>query len=121
LISAEQSSGVARKESIKLIINKIEEVNSEQLPVFLTADFNSDTDESCFNPLHQVMKDARATAPVTDQEATYNGYKTSGTRKLDHIFYDNGCVASIFQTLKENYGAPYISDHYPVRTCFVLF
>ena len=67
------------------------------------------------------MKDARATAPVTDQEATYNGYKTSGTRKLDHIFYDDGCVASIFQTLKENYGAPYISDHYPVRTCFVLF
>ena len=61
---------MARKESIKLIINKIEEVNSEQLPVFLTADFNSDTDESCFNPLHQVMKDARATAPVTDQEAT---------------------------------------------------
>lgn len=117
----DNSGTVARKESIKLIINKIEEVNSEQLPVFLTADFNSDTDESCFNPLHQVMKDARATAPVTDQEATYNGYKTSGTRKLDHIFYDNGCVASIFQTLKENYGAPYISDHYPVRTCFVLF
>ena len=97
----DNSGTVARKESIKLIINKIEEVNSEQLPVFLTADFNSDTDESCFNPLHQVMKDARATAPVTDQEATYNGYKTSGTRKLDHIFYDNGCVASIFQTLKE--------------------
>ena len=116
----DNSGTVARKESIELIIAKINEINTEELPVFLTADFNSDTDEACFNPLHQAMKDARATAYVTDQEATYNAYKETATRKLDHIFYSGGSVASIFRTLKDNYGVPYISDHYPVTTSFVL-
>lgn len=117
----DNSGATARQESIKLIVDKTAQINSEGVPVFLTADFNSDTDQGCFIPLHRVMKDARATAPVTDQEATYNGYKTTSTRRLDHIFYDGTCVAGTFRTLNGNYGAAFISDHYPVKACFVLF
>lgn len=116
----DNSGMIARQESIKLIVSEFAQINSEGLPAFLTADFNSDSNEYCFDPLHQVMKDARATAAYTDQEATYNGYKETGTRKLDHIFYSGDSVASIFRTLKDDYGVPYISDHYPVMATFVL-
>ena len=116
----DNSGAAARTESIKLILAKMKEINTDDFPVFLTADFNSETTESCFGPLYKAMKDARATAIYSDSEPTYNGYKPTGTRKLDHIFYSGGCVASIFETLKEDYGVPYISDHYPVRATFVL-
>ena len=65
------------------------------------------------------MRDARRTASDTDSEATYNGYKTTSAYKLDHIFY-SGCTASLFKTLTGNYGAPYISDHYPIKARFIL-
>lgn len=117
----DNAGATARQESIELIVDRTARINTEGLPAFLTADFNSDTDQGCFIPLHRVMKDARATAPVTDRLATYNGYKTTATRRLDHIFYSGGCAAGTFRTLNADYGAPFISDHYPVTACFVLF
>ena len=63
--------------------------------------------------------DNRKPASDTDSEATYNGYKTTSAYKLDHIFH-SGCTASLFKTLTGNYGAPYISDHYPVKARFIL-
>lgn len=62
---------------------------------------------------------ARKLASVTDNKATYNGYKEAPTRKLDHIFFSN-CLAYRFKTLTQNYGVPYISDHYPVKALFVI-
>lgn len=115
----DHQGATAREESIKLIASKIKQFNTESYPVFLTADFNSDTTDNIFAPLFRTMRDARRTASDTDSEATYNGYKTTSAYKLDHIFY-SGCTASLFKTLTGNYGAPYISDHYPVKARFIL-
>jgi endonuclease/exonuclease/phosphatase family metal-dependent hydrolase len=60
------------------------------------------------------MKDARKESPVTDNEGTFNNWgKNEKVTIIDHIFYKNLTPVS-FRTAKENYGAPYISDHYPV-------
>ena len=115
----DHQGATAREESIKLIASKIKQFNTESYPVFLTADFNSDTTDNIFAPLFRTMRDARRTASDTDSEATYNGYKTTSAYKLDHIFH-SGCTASLFKTLTGNYGAPYISDHYPVKARFIL-
>lgn len=115
----DHQGATAREESIKLIVSKIKQLNTESHPVFLTADFNSDTTDNIFAPLFRTMRDARKMASDTDSKATYNGYKTTSTNKLDHIFY-SGCTASLFKTLTGNYGAPYISDHYPVKARFIL-
>ncbi len=115
----DHQGATAREESIKLIASKIKQFNTESYPVFLTADFNSDTTDNIFAPLFRTMRDARRTASDTDSEATYNGYKTTSAYKLDHIFY-SCCTASLFKTLTGNYGAPYISDHYPVKARFIL-
>lgn len=113
---------VAREESMKLIVDRMRAITSWKQPVFLTADFNSRTTDDCFAPLHACMRDARAEAPETDEVPSWNGYGRKLTPNwLDHIFFtDAGCSVVRFRTLTDDYGAPYISDHYPVSASFRL-
>lgn len=104
---------VAQKEGLKLVVEKIGELVPADMPVFLTGDFNIPTDNEAFAMLDGVLLDARKTSPETDQRATYNAW---GGREatIDHIFYRK-TTPYVFKVLRnENYGAPYISDHYPV-------
>ena len=104
----------ARAEGLKLIVAKISELVPAGMPVFLSADFNSETSNPIFDPLKAVMKDARQTARETDRCGTFNGFKDEGqVVVIDHIFYDHA-QADRFAVLRGDYGAPYISDHYPI-------
>lgn len=107
---------VARRESILLIKKKISEiVKDEKLPLVLTGDFNSSTDNEIFAPLKESLLEARKSAVVTDNKGTFNSYGTSPNNiVIDHILVRN-CKALIFKTLDGNYGKPFISDHYPVK------
>ena len=104
---------VAQKEGLKLVVEKIGELVPADMPVFLTGDFNIPTDNEAFAMLDGVLLDARKTSPESDQRATYNAWgKREAT--IDHIFFRKA-TPYIFKVLRtENYGAPYISDHYPV-------
>ena len=78
----------ARKESIKLIVAKAEELTGGKLPVFITADFNSPTTNEIFKPMQSAMKDARVEAPITDERGTLNCWGTTPPGVvIDHIFY----------------------------------
>ena len=86
----------ARKNSILLIVDKIAEINTQGLPVFLSADFNSPTDNAIFDPLKQALGDARTDCTVTDKSITYNGFgqvegnpatNNDNEQVIDHIFY----------------------------------
>ena len=112
---------VARRESILLIQKKISEiVRDKKLPVVLTGDFNSSTENAIFAPLKQTMIEARKTARITDNRGTFNGYGTAPNNIIiDHILIRN-CKALIFKTLDGNYGKPFISDHYPVSAVLEL-
>ena len=111
----------ARKESIKLIVAKAEELTGGKLPVFITADFNSPTTNEIFKPLQAVMLDARVEAPVTDERGTLNCWGTTPPGVvIDHIFF-RGAEAQKFEVLRDkDYGAPYVSDHYPVMLTAIL-
>ncbi|MBO5805219.1 MAG: endonuclease/exonuclease/phosphatase family protein [Bacteroidales bacterium] len=105
---------VARRESARLVASKIEEIVGEETPVILTGDFNTNVEDLAMAPIVLSMKDARKVSPVTDNEGTFNNWgKNEKVTIIDHIFYKNLTPVS-FRTAKENYGAPYISDHYPV-------
>lgn len=109
---------VAREESIKLLVSRMKTINSKRRVSFLTADFNSNVTDACFAPLHVYMRDARANAAVSDDYPSWNGYGAS-TGRLDHVFFSgDNCTAREFRTLRDDYGVPYISDHYPVAACF---
>ena len=112
---------VAREESIKLIVKRAEELAGETLPVFITADFNSRTSEPIFKPMQEAMLDARVEAAITDERGTLNCWGTTPPGVvIDHIFY-RGAEAQKFEVLRDkNYGAPYVSDHYPVMLTAVM-
>ena len=105
---------VAQREGLGLMMKRASEIVPDGMPVFVTADFNCVTSDPIFEPIKAVMKDARETAPQTDRRATFNGWKPNATAVIDHIFY-RGAEPKSFRVLcDKNYGAPYISDHYPV-------
>lgn len=112
---------VARRESILLIQKKMSEiVRDENVPVILTGDFNSSTDNAIFIPLRQSLLEARKVATETDNKGTFNSFGTAPNNiVLDHIFIRN-CKALVFKTLDGNYGKPFISDHYPVMSILEL-
>ena len=115
---------LARKNSIKLIVAKMTELNPDNVPVFLSGDFNSTTDDPIFDPLKASLKDAREVSSISHKIITYNGFGTvtdnPNTRKewvIDHIFF-SGVNPMAFRVLNGNYGVPFISDHYPIAFTF---
>ena len=109
---------VAQREGLALIVRRAEEIVPQGMTAFVTADFNALTTDPIFEPLKADMKDAREEAPETDHRGTYNGWNAANTANpncvIDHIFF-RGAEAHTFRVLcDKNYGAPYISDHYPV-------
>ena len=103
----------AREQSIVLIVNKIKELIPEGVPILLTGDFNSTTDSEIYAPLKAVADDAREVATESDRRGTFNGWGKASS-VIDHIFV-RGVEVDRFKVLcDKNYGAPYISDHYPV-------
>lgn len=112
----------ARKNGLKLIVDKIAEMNPEGLPMVLTADFNISTSEPEFNELKTVMLDARETAVKTDHKATYNGWgKSESESMIDHIWYKGFSSCTEFQTVTKEYmDRKFISDHFPVKATLVF-
>ena len=110
----------AREEGIKLLVEIVGKV-AGKAPAILGGDFNSPTDSSIFRPLVRFMKSARDKAPESDNEGTFNGFGTApDTIVIDHIYFRGKLRCLQFRTLKGDYGAPYISDHYPIEMVFTL-
>lgn len=107
----------ARREGLRLIWSKIEEINKDGFPVFITGDFNTGPEDAIFEG--SPYASARDEAPVTDNEKTYNAWGNSSKATLiDFIFY-KGMTPQTFETVTEGYaGVEYISDHYPIISTF---
>ena len=112
----------ARVESSKLIVEKIREIAGKKAAVVLTGDFNIESENEALQPLFDNMSAARRCAPITDNKGTYNGW---GLMKrytvIDHIFYGGRKVkCNAFRTLDGDYGAKFISDHFPLEAIFTI-
>ena len=106
----------ARAESIKLIQERITSMNTDNLPVILTGDFNCAQTDAIFDNLN--LLNARDEAPLSDNFNTSNGYGNSGGSQIDHIFYQ-GLSPLVYETIRDRWnGITYISDHYPVSAKF---
>ena len=58
---------------------------------------------------------ARTEAPDSDDSKTYNGYRETNWKWLDHIFY-RGATAKVYRVedSETKYGVRFISDHFPI-------
>ena len=115
----DNKGSVARTESMKLIAERIKSINKENLPVFLSADFNAKPNNAIFAPIRDWMKSARNEAPESESvKNTFNGYNAPKSQ-IDHIFFCGDKVsAQTFRVLDGDYGATWISDHYPIVATF---
>lgn len=110
----------AREEGLRLILKKIDELNTENLPVILTGDFNAEPGDPSISFIDNKMHNARDMAEQTDSLSTFNGWGNSST-SIDYIFYRGFNRCTLYRTIQEGYsGIRYISDHYPIKATLVF-
>jgi endonuclease/exonuclease/phosphatase family metal-dependent hydrolase len=114
----DSDSALARKNGLKLILDKIAEKNTDNLPVVLTGDFNIIPTDSVLDVLVDAeMLDARTTAAKTDNLPTFNGLgdENENPRVIDYIYYRGFSSCPEYETIVKQYAnIQYISDHYPI-------
>jgi len=109
---------VARVESSKLIIRKIEEIAKGQ-PVILTGDFNGNHQSEWYQFIQNgsLLKDAlqQAEHPYMNN-GSFNNFKINNPSKdvIDHIFLSAHFKATRYGILTDTYHGKFPSDHYPV-------
>ena len=115
----DSDSALARKNGLKLILDKIAEKNTDNLPVVLTGDFNIIPTDSVLDEVlgKAEMLDARTTAEETDDLPTFNGFGAAdeSPRVIDYIYYRGFASCPEYETIVKQYAnIQYISDHYPI-------
>lgn len=115
----------ARQESSKLILRKIEELNSDGLPVILMGDFNLEPKTESIRILASIMNDSKevSTKVSFGPEGTFNAYEfcEPATRRIDYIFTSKYDIEVLkYGVLTDSKDLKYPSDHFPVLVEFQI-
>ena len=110
---------IAREESAKLILKKIEELNPNKLPVVFMGDLNLESDTEGIQLIVKNMLDAHVAAGYNAHgpAGTYNGFDFTKpvTRRIDYIFTSpNNIEIKKSGILSDSFDCRYPSDHLPV-------
>ena len=110
----------AQKNGLKLIVDRIGEINPEGYPMVLTGDFNMKPDDPNLAELDSKMQSARKIAAVTDSHDTYNGWGR-GSGIIDYIYVSGFSSCPEYQTVVKRYrDRKFVSDHYPVSARLIF-
>ena len=110
----------AQKNGLKLIVEKIAEMNPEGLPMVLTGDFNIEPSNPALADLDARMQSTRKIAEKTDDLTTYNGWGKS-SKMIDYIYVSGFSSCPEYQTVTKRYAdRKFISDHYPICATLIF-
>ena len=110
----------AQKNGLKLIVEKIAEMNPEGLPMVLTGDFNIEPSNPALADLDARMQSTRKIAEKTDDLTTYNGWGKS-SMMIDYIYVSGFSSCPEYQTVIKRYAdRKFISDHYPICATLIF-
>ena len=110
----------AQKNGLKLIVEKIAEMNPEGLPMVLTGDFNIEPSNPALADLDARMQSTRKIAEKTDDLTTYNGWGKS-SMMIDYIYVSGFSSCPEYQTVTKRYAdRKFISDHYPICATLIF-
>lgn len=115
---------VARRESARLILDKIKEIG-EDLPVVVTGDFNGTVDSEPVVVLTECgMRNTRDIAEVVYGPAwsfhDFGRIPVENRRLIDFIFVKGGVTAERHRVIGDKPDNGYLSDHAPVMTSLVI-
>lgn len=109
---------IARKESAKLILKKIKELNKQNYPFVLTGDFNLEPDSEPIAEIKEKLKDSKDIAKISfGPSGTFNGFEFNKpvTHRIDYIFTaPTGIDVLKYAVLSDSKDCRYPSDHLPV-------
>jgi endonuclease/exonuclease/phosphatase family metal-dependent hydrolase len=109
----------ARKNSAALIIQKINSINKEKLPVFLMGDFNLQPQEEPIQFISKELNDSKAISqlPPYGPVGTSNGFDACKNvdKRIDYVFTskDNITIKK-YAVIADVNDVKYPSDHFPV-------
>lgn len=110
----------AQRNGLNLIMEKVSELNPDNLPVVLTGDFNVEPDDSILEALDGKMTSARDIAVKTDRHGTYNDWGKASS-VIDYIYFAGFSSCPEFRTVTEKFGDwQFVSDHYPVTAVLIF-
>jgi len=113
---------VARRESAKMVLNRIKEIAGE-IPIVFTGDFNSRPSEEPVmiitdktNPLHLTDSKEISRTPHYGPTGTANAFqsKERDDDPIDYIFLKGKWKVLTHATISETWGGRYASDHFSV-------
>jgi endonuclease/exonuclease/phosphatase family metal-dependent hydrolase len=108
---------VARRESSKLMLQKIKEIAGNS-PVLLTGDFNGGRESEWYQTLAKSVAISDVYGAVKypyANNSSANGFRTPrGNGVIDHIFMSKQFTASRWGILTDTYFGKFPSDHFPV-------
>jgi len=114
---------VARIESAKLLLNKIDEI-AKGAPVMATGDLNSTPEMPQIQHIKTVLKDAYEVSQTTPYGSvgTFNAFKWDRENKdrIDYIFVSDGIDVLKYATLVDAVDKHYPSDHFPVIANIII-
>jgi endonuclease/exonuclease/phosphatase family metal-dependent hydrolase len=108
----------ARARSAQLILNKIEALNTQRLPVILTGDFNLTPETKPIQILRGQLEDLqKELTPEAPNYGTFTGFVISpkSQRRIDYIFYKGFSKAKGDHLLIKTPKGLWASDHHPVE------
>lgn len=107
---------IARLNSAKLILKKINEIKTSTARVILMGDLNSTPDMEQIKLLKKELHDAceASKSGLYGPERTFNGFSDTISEKIDYIFVDNFTVESFRNIDDRTSNNSYLSDHFPV-------
>ncbi len=117
---------LARRNGIVMIVNKIEEVNTGNIPVIFMGDFNVDPDDPLIIKLKEKMDDSEDISIETSNgpEATFNAFQPieHASRRIDYIMLSKSSNFTVkaHNTLYDETALQYPSDHFPVLAVLSL-
>ncbi|MEI6183951.1 MAG: endonuclease/exonuclease/phosphatase family protein [Bacteroidota bacterium] len=111
---------IARENGVKMILDKIKEVNKKNLPVFFLGDFNSTPDNVVITNTKKLMSDSREVSiqKPFGPKGTFNGFNFTKTvtDRIDYIFVPKTGQVKVnkYAVLSDSDNLRYPSDHLPV-------
>ena len=110
---------VARAESVNLLIEKIQDLNQESLPVIITGDFNLTPETPPIQKMQSHFLDVQKKLSKSDPYyGTSNGFNTQkrSEKRIDYVFVKGMQPQSAKHIYRKTPMGGWASDHHPVMT-----
>ncbi len=114
---------LARANAARLIVKKINALNTSSLPVVITGDFNLEPYEEPIQIMQSSFEDVqKELASIEPNYGTFNGFNTlsSGERRIDYIFQKGFKLREVDHLWLKTKNGYWLSDHHPVRALLLV-